>query len=209
MRSEARIAARLGRVVIGTGGLEHALADRPPLVISFGLCGGLDPAFPVGALLAGTGVTGPEGVLSADLGWTAVIEATGARPALFAGVSEIVASVADKSARRAQAGAGAADLESLAVAQAAKAAGTPFVILRAVSDGANDTLPRAAVAGFRPDGRTDLPAVLLGLARRPWELPGLIRTGRSAALALRVLERAAGRLAAPLDQKSRAASFIP
>jgi hypothetical protein len=81
-------------------------------------------------------------------------------------------------------------MESHAVARVAQRAGLPFAVVRAVSDRAMDTLPRAAQAGFRPDGRVDIAAVIAALARRPWELPALVRIGRGAGAGFRALERA-------------------
>ena len=42
---------------------------------------------------------------------------------------------------------------------------------------------------MRPDGGMDIGAVLIELAKRPWELPALIRTGVEAEAAFRALFR--------------------
>ena len=81
-------------------------------------------------------------------------------------------------------------MESHLAAAAAARLGVPFAVLRAVSDAADDDLPVAAQAGFSPDGRTNIAAVLAALARRPGEFPALIRTARNAGKALAALEAA-------------------
>ena len=44
-----------------------------------------------------------------------------------------------------------------------------------VADTADISLPLAALAGMRPDGGSDIAAVLLSLALQPRQLPALIR----------------------------------
>jgi adenosylhomocysteine nucleosidase len=180
MASESRI-ARGARTVIGGLGVEAILAERPTAILSFGLCGGLDPALRVGDLVAGDG----------DTAWTAALAAVlPVKRAAFASGPEIIATCAAKTALRTRTGAGAADMESHLAREAATRLGVPLAIVRAVSDGADDDLPVAAQAGFSPDGSTNIGAVLTALARRPWELPALIRTARNAGRALAALEAA-------------------
>jgi adenosylhomocysteine nucleosidase len=73
-------------------------------------------------------------------------------------------------------GAVAVDMESAAVAEVASAAGLSFLAVRAIVDTAADALPRAAIAATTLNGSTVGIARLLGaLARRPAELPALVR----------------------------------
>ena len=88
-------------------------------------------------------------------------------------------------------------METHAVARAARAAGLPFAVVRAVSDSAAFALPRAAQAGFKADGEPDVGAVIAALVRRPWELPALIRTAVDAERAFRSLAVAAQALTSP------------
>ena len=198
MDAEARIGSRLGTVLVGAAGLERALVAKPPsMVISFGLCGGLDPDLAVGDLIVGAAISGPDEAYQADPEWTGLIERkVEARRVSVAGTQTILASSAEKAALFGATGCAVADMESLAVAEAATRAGVPFAILRAISDGALDALPQSAVAGFREDGRADVAAVVRALARRPWEFPALIRTAANAQAALRGLGHAADRLSA-------------
>ena len=109
----------------------------------------------------------------------------------------IVGSVGAKAALREVSGAAIVDMETHAVAKAASDAGLPFVVVRAVSDTAAFALPRAAQAGFKPDGRPDVAAVMRALVARPWELPALLRTARDAENAFKSLSRAAWALTPP------------
>jgi adenosylhomocysteine nucleosidase len=57
-----------------------------------------------------------------------------------------------------------------------------------VSDTAGLSLPIAVRAGIRPDGGMNLPGVLAALARSPGQLPALMRVGRDADQAFKVLK---------------------
>jgi hopanoid-associated phosphorylase len=196
---EAAIAAPHGQVAIGARALDERLDPRVTGIVSFGLCGALDPSFAVGDLLVADGLTHQGEILPADARWAAALRAAlpHARAGAMAGGEVIVGSVAAKSALRRATGAVAVDMESLAVARAARAAGLPFAILRAVSDTAAQALPRAAQAGFREGGEPDIPAVIGALLLRPWELPSLIRTAGAAERAFKSLGEAAKALTAP------------
>jgi adenosylhomocysteine nucleosidase len=180
MASEARI-ARGAKTIIGGRSVDAVLAARPSAILSFGLCGGLDPELRIGDLVLGNG----------DPAWTADLAAVlPAKRVSFASGPEIIASAANKAALRSRTGAGAADMESHVASEAAAQLRVPFAVLRAVSDSADDDLPVSAQAGFSPDGTTNIAAVLAALAKRPWELPALIRTARNAGKALAALEAA-------------------
>jgi hopanoid-associated phosphorylase len=195
---EARIAARRGRVAIGAAGIPAVLPAARGL-ISFGLCGALDPSLRVGDLVIADGVVSGAGAVAADPAWTAALRVAlpGARTGVAAGSDAVVGSAAAKAALRRTSGAAIVDMESHVVAAAARAATLPFAVVRAVSDTAAFALPRAAQAGFKPDGEPDVGAVIGALLRRPWELPGLIRTAVDAGKAFRSLEAAAPALPPP------------
>ena len=198
MNREARIAAPRGRVIVGTTGLTGALTLRPSAIISLGVCGALDPVLEIGDVLIADAVVVGARRLAADTAWTKALRAAlpASRAGDIVGGDVIVDSPGAKAALRRASGAVGVDMESHAVALAAEAAGIPFAVLRTVSDTAGRALPGAAVAGFKPDGEADIWAVIRALARRPWELPALIRTGLDAERAFRTLEQAAHALAA-------------
>jgi hopanoid-associated phosphorylase len=200
---EARIAEGRGRVAIGASAIADALAGARGL-ISFGICGALDPALAVGDIVVGDGVIGDgviggDGPLATDPGWTNALRAAlpGSRAGLVAGGDVIAGSLAAKAALRQASAAAVVDMESHAVARVARDAGLPFAVIRAVSDTAARALPRAAQAGFRADGEPDVRAVIAALLRRPWELPALIRTALDAEKAFKSLAFAARALTPP------------
>ncbi len=196
MNREARIACARGRVAIGVAGIAAAMATRPTGLISFGLCGALDPALRVGDLLVADGVVSGDRRWSADPLWAATLRAAlpDARRGDMAAGNRIVGSAAAKTALRRSYGAVGADMESHAVAREAEAAGLPFAVLRAVSDSARRVLPLSAQAGFKVDGDPDVAAVIAALIARPWELPALMRTALEAATGFKALARAAASL---------------
>lgn len=116
---------------------------------------------------------------------------------VLAGVEAPVTRPERKLALFAQTRALGADMESHAVARAARAAGIPFVVLRVVGDPSNRAVPRCALAGIAEDGRVAGGAVARGLLRRPWECCDLLTLALDAAQAMRRLRRV-GRRAAPV-----------
>ncbi len=180
----------------------RALAARGCIgLLSFGLAGGLDPALPPGRLVIGTRVVGPGGALNDTHGdWTRALQGALAPldplAAPVAAGERIVASPADKRFLFEESGAAIVDLESGAVAMAARAAGLPFAVLRAVADPAMRALPDTAAAGLDERGVVRARAVVMGLIRRPEEIAPTIALAGYAARAMGVLRRAA-RLAGP------------
>ena len=185
MARETRVVGGLARVAVGRDGLAIALAEsRPAAILSFGICGALDPSLRVGDLVIGHAVNG----LPSDPEWTARLAAAlpAARLGAFAAADSMVAHASAKAAMRAQSGAITVDMESHAVA----ATGIAFAVLRAVSDTANETLPSAARVGLSADGGPDIPAVLKSLLADPRQLAALIRTARNAEAAYASLRNA-------------------
>ncbi len=90
-------------------------------------------------------------------------------------------------------------MESHVAARLAALHGLPFAALRVVADPAERSLPPAALVGMRPDGTTDIGAVLRSLGRAPRQLPGLIRTGLDARAAFSALKSSRLELASLFD----------
>lgn len=206
MGAEARLLQRHGiETVIGGGDAERLVraldaklsrsASEASFegVLSFGVAGGLSPELNAGDLVIATEVVQagrrwPDRQ-PADADWAArlVVALPNARLGPIVGVPGPVASAPDKAALFAATGALAADMESHLAAQAAARHRLPFAAIRAVSDPAHRTLPRAAVAGFGADGGVDLAAVLGALARDLRQIPALIRTAQEAGRAFTAL----------------------
>jgi hypothetical protein len=92
-----------------------------------------------------------------------------------------------KEALRESTGALCVDMESHHAADAAADWGLPFAAVRFISDTADRSLPPAAQAGMKPDGRVNLAGVLLSLTSDPRQLPALIRTGLEAQAGFKAL----------------------
>jgi adenosylhomocysteine nucleosidase len=185
-------------------------------LLAVGFAGALSPALRPGDLLAATEVAEPDGgSWPADAGWlaalksvpgkndgcsmeapSAIIPMTGQQrptvaPAFHRGrlltAPRVVAGAAEKRRLREETGALAVDMESAAVARSAATAGVPMMALRAITDGADESLPLDFELCFDSHGQFH-PARLMGLlARRPFALGGLIRLGRHSLQAGRAL----------------------
>ena len=176
-----------------------ALVDQGArALLSFGLAGGLAPEARPGDLLLSEAVVLPGGgEVATDPAWRARLETRlhlsgpAVHGGLVAGSEAPVVSVEDKRRLRDATGAIGVDMESAGVAEAARGAGLPFVVLRAVADPASQRLPDAAGRVLGPDGRIRALAVARGLLDRPQDLPPLLRLWRQSARAHAALRRAA------------------
>ena len=198
MTREAKILPQTPSVVGGGDAerlakqLEQALRKGVAGVVSFGLCGALDPALKVGDVVIGRTVSSGEEIFEADRAWVERLAAAlpFAHLGGFARADRPMASAEEKAQLRARTAAAATDMESYLAAKLARSFGVPFVVLRAVSDGADRSLPHAAQVGLGPDGRPAIGPVLKSLKRSPWQIPSLIRTALEAEDAFHALERA-------------------
>jgi adenosylhomocysteine nucleosidase len=172
------------------------LAEGASGLVSFGLAAGLDPELRPGDLvLADAVILGDGRRLSTDAAWrsrllAALAEAdiaTHVGPAT--GTDRLLATSEQKRALREATGALAADMESHAVADAASAATKPFIVVRAISDPADQALPDAAIRLLGPEGEIR-PTALIGVITRPWELIRLLGLGLQTRRALGTLRKA-------------------
>jgi len=198
LQREARIVGR-DKVLALAGGGDSERLERMIMsaaagaagLISIGLAGGLDERLAPGDWVVGDVVVDGQARHAADAAWSRRLFAAlpGARLGAVAGSDAIVADARGKAGLRAATGALAVDMESHVVARAAARLGLPFAVARTISDGADRALPIAAQAGMRADGGMDVLAVIAALARRPGELPALIRTAIDAETAFAALLR--------------------
>ena len=177
------------------------IGEGAELIVSFGLCGGLEPGLRPGTMIVAETVLGEDGMTAAtDMAVRArlfeALFAAGLRPGggAILGSDVPIARAAAKARLHAKTGARAVDMESHGVARAAQAAGVPCLVLRAVADPAERDLPRAALVATAPDGDLRTGALLGALLLRPWEMPAMMRLGREARQAFTTLERAAALL---------------
>jgi adenosylhomocysteine nucleosidase len=202
-RDSLRVAAvgpRAGLLAVRWPALVRGL-DRP-LVVSAGVCGGLDPELAVGDLILPESVVGPDGTLanvtpSEHRRALEAAERLGlpARTGRLASAREVVGTPEAKGALRARTEALAVDMESAAILRQAQAAGRPALVIRAVSDGAGETLPGELIRALSPEGRLR-PALALALGvARPTVVPRAWALHRATRHALRAVARLLAALA--------------
>jgi adenosylhomocysteine nucleosidase len=203
--AEARIARRAGLAAASCGGnasrtlaqAEQFLAQGADALISFGIAGALAPGLVPGTLILPRAVVEESGARwEVDAGWHARLRAALARSGCapsegdVLGASQAIDSVAGKRAAFRHSGAVAVDLESHLVAQAASRAFRPFIILRAIADPAERSLPKAAVQGLDESGAPALRRVLLSVMKNPRQVPALLRIAMDTRRALAALRSA-------------------
>ncbi len=201
LKREAAILAGPGRMTLcGDAPTLHAkLAEaaglRPSLVVSWGVCGGLDPRLRPGDLILGSEIISREGRVKTDEAVTASLAKrlldAGARVAVerFAVSDAPVVTVAAKAELRRAMAAAAVDMESLIAGQYALTQRAPFAILRAVADSAERNLPPLALKAVGPDGAIQIQAILGELFRSPWQLAGLRALAADSRTAFQALKR--------------------
>jgi adenosylhomocysteine nucleosidase len=205
LKREAAILAGPGRVAIcGSApalGARLAEAARLPLslVISWGVCGGLDPGLRPGDLVLGAEVVSDDDAVGTDAAATASLARrladAGTRVAVerMAAAAAPVLTAAAKAVLRRASGAAAVDMESLIAGRFARERHVPFVILRAVSDPAGRDLPPVALKAVDAAGGIDALALIGALVRSPGQLAGLGAAARDSRAAFQTLKRC-GRL---------------
>ncbi len=199
LKREATLLAGPGLSSVVSGGVAQALAARLEDalthshfvgIISVGLGGALSPGLSVGDWIVAERVTDGVTTWETDAAWTRAIAAAlgpAARLGAIVGGDVMVATSQAKADLHRATGALAVDMESHVAARIASAHNLPFAALRVMSDAATRTLPKAALAGMRPDGGMNFAGVLWALAKAPGQLPALIRTGREADVAFKAL----------------------
>ncbi len=180
-------------------GAARLIAEGAEAIVSFGLCGGLDPALRPGTLILAESVADQDGRhLDADPALRphvlSQLQAAGVRPigGTMLGSDRAVASAAEKTRLHHAMGAAAVDMESHGVARAAAKTGVPFLVLRAVADPAARDLPHAALVATGADGGLRHRAIMGALLSHPWEIAAMLRLGAEARRAFGALESAAG-----------------
>ena len=201
---EARIAAGPGVRVICSGDgrnlaakLTAAIADARkrvqgcPGIISFGVAGGLAPQLRPGTCVVGSAVISGEKRMPISAEWAQKLLQTipDAIPGVLLGVPVPIAHPDEKRELYMKTGAIAVDMESHIVAAVGLAHELPVAAIRVITDPAKRSLPASAVAAMRPNGTTNIGAMLRSVVRRPKELPALFQTALDARAARATLVR--------------------
>ena len=175
--------------------LAEAASLKPSLVVSWGLCGGLDPRLRPGDLILGAEVVSNDGAIRTDEAVTSSLAerllAAGTRVVIerVTGADAPVLTAGAKSDLRRASGAAAVDMESLIAGQYALKQRIPFVILRAVADPAERDLPPVVLKAVDSDGGINARAVIRELIRSPGQLAGLGAAALDSRAAFQALSR--------------------
>ncbi|MFZ3358446.1 MAG: adenosylhopane nucleosidase [Xanthobacteraceae bacterium] len=201
---EARIAAGPGVHVICSGDgrnlaakLTAAIAEARTLVrgcpgiISFGVAGGLAPHLRPGTCVVGSAVISGENRMPISHEWAEKLLQTipDSVAGALLGVPTPIAHPDQKRALYLKTGAIAVDMESHIVASVGLAHELPVAAIRVITDPAKRALPVSAVAAMRPNGTTNIGAMLRSVLSRPRDLPALFQTALDARAARATLVR--------------------
>jgi hopanoid-associated phosphorylase len=197
---EARIAGTAAMIADGdrtASLLRDAMRQGVRGIISFGVCGGLDPRLRPGKVIIASSVfAGKDKAYPSDLLWAAqllrMMPNAGYSP--IAGVASPMTSFEERRAFHATTGAVAVDMESQIVARIAVEFRIPFAACRVVLNPAHRILPRAALINIGPAGKPALRKIGGSVLREPRQLPGLSRLAVDALIAMRALHSAKQRL---------------
>ncbi len=169
--------------------LAERLTQRPlRAIIATGFCGALVPRLDAGTVVVAERVVHENtgDLFEAD---DLMLAAAVGRRGTLVSASDVARTPADRAALQGL----AVDLESAALARAARNADVPFIAIRAVSDRFRDRIPDI-VGMLDHVGRPDRSALLAFAVRNPREIPRLIRLGRSAKRAGAALTEGVGTL---------------
>jgi hopanoid-associated phosphorylase len=201
---EAKIAAGPGVHVICSGDgrnleakLTAAIAEARTLVrgcpgiISFGVAGGLAPHLLPGTCVVGSAVISGSQRMPISQEWSRKLLRTipDSVAGALLGVPTPIAHPDEKRALYLKTGAIAVDMESHIVASVGLAHELPVAAIRVITDPAKRALPVSAVAAMRPNGTTNIGAMLRSVLRRPRDLPALFQTALDARAARATLVR--------------------
>ena len=144
--------------------------------ISFGIAGGLDQRLRPGSLVIGSGVDHEGAVLMADQNWIKKVHnlLPEAHLGLVANSPHFIIHKNDKMKLYQETKALIVDMESWSLASVCMTHGKPFLILRAVADPSDFSIPMSALNGLGKDGKPQPFKVIKGLLLKPYEIPKLI-----------------------------------
>ena len=180
---------------------EELIDRRVSGLVSFGFAGGLDDSLEAGRIVLATQVRDGRydyvettAVWREDVRDALKLEAP-AIEAPIAATDHIVREAAAKTKLKYQTDGVAVDMESIEVGRVARRAQLPFLVIRAISDPALQSLPIMAVDAVDSSGKVRPWRVLWSLLRHPGQIAELRRLAKNTGKATSALVQVAGQLA--------------
>ena len=178
-----------GMGIENAGRVAHAVMEQPyQFCISAGFAGALGDKFAVGDVLVAEGVQrlGKSKTLKCSQTLVVAARDDGAKQVdLFLTSDHVVGTVEEK--KQLAPFAGAVEMESFAIATAAKARGVSMVAIRVVSDTTERDLPIRMDTMVNERGHLRVGGVVRQVVSHPLQLPALIRLGRDSKAAAETL----------------------
>ncbi len=166
-------------------------------LLSFGIAGALDKQLgPGDVVLAEAVVTEREQSFVTDPAWrrrlyTRLETSSGVRQGRLLGSDYPLLSRSAKHAAASRYAVVAVDMESHAVARAARRSGVPFMVMRAVADPFDRSIPAWLTTAIDARGKPRISTIAVGALAHLSDVPRLLRLARDQRVALRALGRAA------------------
>jgi adenosylhomocysteine nucleosidase len=179
-------------------------------IISFGVCGGLDPKLRPGHCLIGDSVLADGQTYRCDSHWSDRLLSVlpNAVQGMVAGVDTPFGCIEERASFHRRTGAAIVDMESQVVARTAAANNIPFSVCRVVLNPVHRVLPPAALIQIGLGGRPDMRKIGRSLLKYPNQLPKLARLSMDTAIAvaqMRLVKRQLGpQMGFPLTQGAAA-----
>lgn len=165
-------------------------SHKAQLVINIGFAGGLDPALITGDVVNFRCILNGRGKIirfSDGVPYVAVDDGHRETYHTLVTSSKLVFSTEKKERLLKRHRAGAVDMESFAIAEAAAMSEVRLMVIRAISDAAHEHLPKESELWINEDGSTNKRAVTRYLATHPWKFGDIMHLGKEAKLAGRKL----------------------
>ena len=181
--------------------LAQGLAEEGCLgLLSFGMAGGLEAGLLPGSIIIASMVTGPGGrVFETSRVWLDRLQhIIGSDDCItiapMAGTNRVISTPDKKKELNHSTKAVAVDMESHVVGAVAEKAGIPFMVIRAVADPADRSIPEWVLGNISEHGTLRYGAILADLATHPWDIFRLARLNHDSGLALSALRSFSSRL---------------
>ena len=184
---------------------ELLIAEGATRLISWGCAGALSAALKPGDLiLADKLIDAGNSEMAVNANWLdhtkkSLAHVVAVQTGHLAESVSLISTAKDKRQLHANTGAVAVDMESSAVAKAARQNTLPFLSIRAIADPVTMDLPRAIGYSLNGQGDVMLGKLLLFLFLHPTELPGLIKLGLHFNAAKKTLKLVAKQLDTIID----------